>query len=98
MNARAAAWLYDADRRGVRQITETFVDSDGGMCALEVLIVEVGLRDSSTLDRLFGFSTSALQCPACDRIAREAHLIVHLNDVHHWSFSEIARKLGPDHA
>jgi hypothetical protein len=96
MDAKAAAKLYQAERDGVRQITGRLSDNLGGLCALG----GIGARQLMTLAewKALSLGLDPIQCPACEYIAKEIHLISHLNDVHRWSFSEIARKLGPDHA
>ena len=90
MNEAAANVLYEAERTGVKQIRGTLRTSDGGRCALAVL------RDAMETSSLMTWHE--LACPLCGggRYMAEAYLIVHLNDDHHLTFSEIARKLGPD--
>ena len=91
MNARAEEALYEAERQGVRQIFGRASDPNGGQCAGAVL---ADVDEYLPLRTIFGKS-----CPACERWAGlwcEADLVFHLNDDHRFTFSEIARKLGPD--
>ena len=91
MNARAAEALYEAERQGVRQIFGQSQDIGGGRCAGSVLNA-AGEYMSLRRRVVDG-------CPACERWkgpALEDHLVIHLNDHHRFTFSEIARKLGPD--
>jgi hypothetical protein len=89
VNEQAALALYEAERRGVRQVRGKLADYEGGMCAAEVLI-----RANLYSDRLAEVRTM-LVCPLC---GKTRFLIIHLNDDHGLTFSEIARKLGPDSA
>ena len=99
MDAAAAEALYEADRNGVRQITGEIRDSKGGRCAVGVLQDALGLLPVMRLND----STSG-PCPLCGVLPTEGKtygenglvLIAHLNDDHGLTFSEIARKLGPD--
>ena len=94
MNEAAANALYEAERKGVRQTRGASMDESGGMCAGQVLL-DAG-----------HYSNQAMwECPLCGRdylclgwSSGEANIIVHLNDDHDLTFSEIARKLGPDAA
>lgn len=94
MNLAAANALYEAERKGVRQITNFTFDNDGGMCALGVL---VAAGQSSEV-----MHTPMRSCPLCGEAAwwmdYEGHVMIHMNDSHRLTFAEIARKLGPDSA
>ena len=93
MNAKAAEALYDAERKGVRQVFGQSSDGLGGRCAGSIL---AGAGEYVPLRSILGAS-----CPACERWAglwSEANLVFHLNDDHRFTFSEIARRLGPDSA
>ena len=97
MNAAAANALYEAERKGVRQITGAERDQHGGRCAIGVLD-DAGVK----------LIASVSGCPLCGKtglhhgvagyldLISENDLVVHLNDDHKLTFSEIARKLGPD--
>jgi hypothetical protein len=90
MNAAAAEALYAADLAGVRQIRGDMADQSGGMCAANVL-----LKANNLLTQLF--RTPRMDCGLCGKqVIHEGHLVIHLNDDHEMTFSEIARKLGPD--
>jgi hypothetical protein len=100
MNEAAANALYEAERKGVRQIKGVLRDGRGGMCALGV-ILEAGLETMSL------WETKINGCPMCGAteqtfhrmpVANEHTLIIHLNNDHGLTFAEIARKLGPDAA
>ena len=110
MNARAAEALYEAERKGVRQIKGAFAKDDG-RCAVGVLMDAAGLHHVTTKSSFvplpqFGFPNTetkpfgVIVCPCCDLAScvHELGRIVHLNDDHGLTFSEIARKLGPDSA
>ena len=91
MNARAANALYDAERRGVVQITGKYGNSRGGRCAIGVL------ADVQMAWALYPIAVEG--CPVCGcAMKTELSLVIHLNDDHRFTFSEIARKLGPDSA
>ena len=99
MNEAGANALYEADRKGVRQITGATRDWNGGRCAIGVL----GDAGVVLYARVSG-------CPLCGQaglhqgvaglldLRFENDLVVHFNDHHGLTFSEIARKLGPDAA
>jgi len=100
MNAAAAEALFEAERKGVRQIKGSLFGDGNGMCAYGALLA-AGLGHTISL--------FVMPCPLCGAITAdvgmgrhvamiERQLIAHLNDDHGLSFSEIARKLGPDHA
>ena len=105
MNEQAANALYEAERKGVKQIKGQLFDERGGRCAVGVL------RD---LDLDHFARQPGSRCPLCGTAERgdletdgtpteavildEGDVIVHLNDCHGLTFSEIARKLGPDSA
>lgn len=103
MNAAAAEALYEAERKGVRRVKGSLFGSGNGMCALGVLQVAGFYYDVMETTRNTG------TCPLCgvirDRAIKmdtrtmecEGALVAHLNDTHDMTFSEIARKLGPDH-
>lgn len=109
MNAQAAQALYEAERKGVQQIKGNFADG-AGRCAVGVLMEAAKLRRELLDDGLyvplakFGFPNTEVKprgvivCPLCDEkgCMHELALIVHLNDDHGLTFSEIARKMGPD--
>jgi hypothetical protein len=97
MDEQAAQVLYEADRRGVRQIKGSLSNGADGLCAVGLLIrahllESLGIADGCPLCRAkkVGSAKLPLDC--------EQRLIVHLNDDHDLTFSEIARKLGPDAA
>ena len=98
MNEAAANALYDQERKGLRQIKGTYY-REGGACALGA--IALGLRRHDLLplgfpDHLRG---TEMECPVCGlRHVNEGSVIVHMNDDHGLTFSEIARKLGPDGA
>ena len=87
MNAKAAEALYQAEREGVPQIFGKF-SKGRGRCALGVLLGALG-HETAQICR-----ENRTTCPLCGKISLA--LIVHLNDDHRLTFSEIARKLGPD--
>ena len=97
MNEAAANALYEAERTGVKQHRGDDVGPDGSVCANSVLS-QAGLLPE--LDK----SPRIERCPLCDYgldarfSANEIGLTAHLNDDHGFTFSEIARKLGPDTA
>lgn len=105
MNERAAQALFDAERRGVRQIREQMRDEMGGLCAMGVILA--ASAEFGMYSRQEGGS-----CPLCGAtrafpgngsygpyaLNDEASQVTHLNDFHGLTFSEIARKLGPDSA
>ena len=97
MNEAGANELYEAERKGVRQIRGACADSTGGLCALGVLgALEKGI---AAVCREYELVQADVTCPACGRNwISGGDLIVHLNDDHGLTFSEIARKLGPDAA
>ena len=102
MNEQAAQALFDAERRGVRQIKNAGWDDHGGMCAGVVLV------RARQWDKLLTIRVRT--CPLCGAtkytsggysgvdILNEGDLVVHFNNDHDLTFGEIARKLGPDHA
>lgn len=97
MTEEQARALYEADRLGVRQLIGLARDDHGGYCAM-------GWLDKGCL--LAGlWETTVESCPLCGAttqtywnspIDNEWCLIVHYNNDHRMTFSEIARKLGPD--
>ena len=97
MNEAAANALYEAERKGVKQHRGDDVGPDGSVCA-NVVLEQAGLLPE--LDE----SPKIERCPLCDyRLVtrfseNEIGLTAHLNDDHGFTFSEIARKLGPDAA
>ena len=103
MNARAAEALYDAERKGVKQITGIAWDGRGGYCAMGWLTARLGYGG---LEQTFHGPIAA--CPLCGATKQTLHrgspindewsLIVHYNNDHGLTFAEIARKLGPDSA
>ena len=109
MNAAAAEALFEAERKGVEQLR--FVLRDGAaMCAMGVLIA-AGLVTETFLgdgQPLWGAWDAARPCPLCGAkeqqsnarfpLDSEGRMVVHLNNDHGLTFSEIARKLGPDSA
>jgi len=96
MNAQAANALYEAERRGVRQIRGRYY-SGGGACALGAIALMLKMEPLAL--RAGVLSEEAMPCPLCGgNYEREGQVIAHLNDNHGLTFSEIARKLGPDHA
>lgn len=100
MNAAAAQALFEAERKGVRQLRNKYRDSKGGMCAMEVLILQARKAGDVTVSTYFDLGRGkVMPCPDCgDQPVSERGLIIHLNDEHDRTFSEIARKLGPDSA
>ena len=106
MNEAVANVLYEAERKGVKQIRGAFGEA-GGRCAVGVLVEAAGI-DAERLDCYvplpqFGFPNTniklGLTCPLCGTpVIHEFGAVVHLNDDHRLTFSEIARKLGPDAA
>ena len=100
MNEQAANALYEAERKGVKQIRGELYDGEGGFCTSGWL-QHVGV-DVSAL-----YLVPVAGCPLCGAMKQTMHdfpiehehsLIVHLNNDHGLTFSEIARKLGPDAA
>lgn len=97
MNEQAANALYEAERKGVRQARFIHEDSTGAICANRVLI-------QSGNYSLVGTPWPSGECPLCGltntlchgRLEFENRLVAHLNDDHRLTFSQIARKLGPD--
>lgn len=97
MNAEQAQALFDAEKRGVLQIRGQNRYRDA-RCAMGVL-EDKNLDDTALWE-------SVESCPLCGSeergdisqklITSEVDLVVHFNDVHRMTFSEIARKLGPD--
>ena len=91
MNVRAAEALYAAERQGVVQITGLAQDGRGGWCAGGILVAAGHCWALMSL--------SEQECPLCGLSKKyEMNLVIHLNDDHRLTFSEIARKLGPDSA
>lgn len=104
MNAQAAEALYAAEAAGVKQIKNVLSDPAGGRCALGVIRDALSGKDYYRLAN--GLADG---CPLCgvkrvklsglvESLDSQWHVIAHLNDHHDLTFSEIARKLGPDHA
>ena len=91
MNKAAANALYEAERKGVKQIKWQLHDTEGGRCASGVLA-----------DALLG--TTSVQTRWSELIglagmtSDEWSRMVVLNNIDSLTFSEIARKLGPDSA
>ena len=107
MNEAGANVLYEAERKGIVQVRGGWGDSRGGRCAGGVLVNVLGFDAK----RLAGLTREVSACPLCGsktvkiqpenrkvRVQTEWHLLVHFNDHHGLTFSEIARKLGPDTA
>ena len=99
MNADAAQALYDAERKGVPQITGAVRDENDGRCAIGVLQEALGGYEA----RMVSEEHMEDPCPLCGQLPTRGAigvnalvLIAHLNDDHRLTFSEIARKLGPD--
>ena len=94
MNEAAANVLYAAERKGIEQAFGGFTKG-WARCALHVLGFTRMFR--SEFVAKWGFIDSEiLEC--CDCRFSEPGMVMHLNDKHHLTFSEIARKLGPDSA
>lgn len=97
MDEQAAQALHEAESRGVRQIKGSLSNGADGLCALGVILLfahlpqPLGMADGCPL---CGAEVGSVMLP----IDCEQRLIVHLNDDHGLTFSEIARKLGPDAA
>ena len=95
MNEQAANALYEAGRKGVKQGKGArYLRSDRELqCANDVL------RAAGITDLL---EVEARECDLCGEPlapayqSTEAGLVAHLNDDHDMTFSQIARKLGPD--
>jgi len=96
MNAKAAEALYAAEAAGVKQIKGDFANDDG-FCALGLLGYGSGRFLFSELDERYGFHQRPV-FTCCLKDFTESGYIAHMNDDHDMTFSEIARKLGPDHA
>ena len=106
MNEAGANELYEAERTGVPQIIGELANSSGGRCALGVLLYAA--PDITLARQLFDLDAPVSACPLCGAthqtywqgrpIRDEESLIVHFNNDHRLTFSEIARKLGPDAA
>jgi hypothetical protein len=89
MNDAGRDALVKAALAGVRQIEGAMRDHDGGQCAFEVLS-----RASRTPYKTFALSRKRRLCSECDFwMGPEADYIIHLNDAHHWTFLDIARKV-----
>ena len=94
MNERAANALYEAGRKGVKQGKGArYQRSDPELqCANDVLRA-AGITDLLEVE---------VECDLCGKPlapayqSTEAGLVAHLNDDHDMTFSQIARKLGPD--
>ena len=93
MEQLAAEALYEAEQRGVRQIRGALSDNADGLCALGVLF-RAGLGQPQA--EVDGCSVCGAKRGPLLPINYEFRLISHLNDDHGLTFSEIARKLGPD--
>ena len=103
MNEAGATALYEAERKGVPQIIGRLADGPG-RCALGVLYYAAPYF--SLARETFDLGARVDACPLCGathhtywqglRIMDEESLIVHFNNDHKLTFSEIARKLGPD--
>lgn len=90
MNELGRDKLREAALKGVRQIKGRFKDDKGGMCALGVLGMKVGMNERK-YDLKIG---PDLPCELCHRICdNEAKLIIHLNDDHDLDFLAIANKV-----
>lgn len=102
MNEQAAQALINAERRGVKQLFFQNRDGQGNYCAGGLLEAEGFWGDLWSTPLTGG-------CPLCGAkkfkqgnlsesysLFTEGHLVVHLNNQHKMTFSEIARKLGPD--
>jgi len=102
MNEQAAKALYEAERKGVKQIKGRLVDSSGGLCALGVIDHSLGVSALGQVNKEHAQDPCPFGCtPTNSRgvngFGRHAlYLLAHLNDDHDLTFSEIARKLGPD--
>lgn len=104
MNEQAARALYEAERKGVRQITGAFADDSGGRCALGVIYEAAGVNldrrrfcPLPSLGLSCEFGEYAVPCPMCGiPFGHSQGVVSHLNDEHRLTFAEIARKLGPD--
>lgn len=109
MNAEQAQLLHDAEKAGVKQIVGQLFDAKGGYCAMGVLQFWDRREGSWAVGRNLSNICEPLankECPLCGAktqtfhvrraIPTEAELIVHYNNDHRMTFSEIARKLGPD--
>ena len=98
MNARAAEALYEAERKGVPQIIGDF-QRGSGRCAVGVLEEALSIQELAMIH----YEHRGQACPLCGQrnpggafMSTGLALIGHLNDDHRLTFSEIARKLGPD--
>ena len=108
LTAEQAEALYEAERIGMRQIRGLLRDGSGAVCALGAIQRLLGPRALKALTE----SRGVVACPVCGvtswcpdgsedsrkRIVDRYELIAHVNDDHGLTFSEIARKLGPDAA
>ena len=88
MNARAAEALYEAERKGVPQVRHVLSDGAGGYCAGGILLRAAGVGVASW------HIEAAMELYGISRV--EWNELVRLNNREGRSFSEIARKLGPD--
>lgn len=102
MKERVANALYEAERKGVKQIKWWMNDGEGGHCAMGAIEAALGSQEDLNEVR------AVQPCPLCGvteqqsqaryPLDREGRLIVHFNNDHGLTFGEIARKLGPDGA
>ena len=102
MNAAAAEALFEAERKGVRQVVGRNSDGEGGRCAVGVLYETWAWQQGfiPLLHENGNFVTSyktgcrfSLDYGLTEPEGRE---IVRLNNEERRTFAEIARKLGPD--
>jgi len=106
LTAEQAEALYKAERDGIRQIVGKLREGQHSACAL-------GAMDRLGVARWGLLDIRIPACPLCEAtetwtwigthrlilpICNAEHLVVHLNNDHGMTFSEIARKLGPDAA
>ena len=104
MNAETAKILYKADAKGIPQVKHS-LSNGHGYCAMGIIA-----RWASRLDLAIEMKEAPHQggCSLCGAqtgktiwgtdypLGNEWNLVAHLNNDHGLTFSEIARKLGPD--
>lgn len=96
MNEAGAKALYEATRRGIKQIKGDYHDEDGGACGIGAIHLSLHAWNAQ----------EAYSCPIPAEHPITAGLIsdddmdeiVELNDGDGLTYDEIARKLGPDAA